>query len=461
MTILMISTMLLLVNASLIPTNDLPKADQEEGTDPRGLEKRVVFSWMKSLMRTKGNTNDVHTSNAHLEIPASVIVDPNVVQQKVSDIFKNLKYSVSFGETFAIAIKEGASVKHAEQLAYRFHDPSKDQFSQLDNWLKMKDSQAKEGIKEKLWLNPHHRELLAWKGGFEPTQDNLVKALDAKNADVLKYFLAREPNLKVPENYLNEPLNPDILKILKENNKAEENLVLNSNSNSKNSKPENSEFTRTNSEESREQTISQNSPSGKHSKVGGSSQKLARNEPEILKENDKAEENLPLDSNSNSKNSKPENSEFTRTNSEESREQTISQNSPSGKHSKVGGSSQKLARARIVFGLLGASIIFGFISLVIAIVANRHVGRVKSSEYERIMLRQGEFTKTKGGSTIPSVTGIDSSSDMETLTGETASVTSAAAILKDYDTGITYYLDPETGYYYYYDEASKSYQWYS
>ena len=86
----------------------------------------------------------------------------------------------------------------------------------------------------------------------------------------------------------------------------------------------------------------------------------------------------------------------------------------------------------------------------------------------------GEFTRTKDGSTAGSfpstTTGIDTSADM-TSTGvkdtqngnfgsETASTTSAAAIIKDSDTGITYYHDPETGYYYYYDDASKQYKWY-
>ena len=118
---------------------------------------------------------------------------------------------LTFKEAVKIASEKGASI----DWAYQYHDPSKDNYAIVKEWLKMKDLKGKDELKEKMMLNPTLRKLFEWTGGLDATQQNLRDAVVSGNLDIVKYLIA--VRVKATGEHLMSALSnrtPDIVKYL-------------------------------------------------------------------------------------------------------------------------------------------------------------------------------------------------------------------------------------------------------
>ena len=211
MKLLIVSTMLLLLNAIPLLKVDGQETVQKSDSYTPGLQKRFIGRWMRSLYPTTSNpTNSYtnygeHITNARSENQRLVSLGPlendfkvknakgDLIQMRFpSDIQLQIleHLSLSFEDAVEIALEKGASIDWAFNWAYRYHDPSKDGYSIIQEWMKMGESPAKDGWKDNMLLNPTLKKLFAWKGGLIPTRINLRSAAEEGNLDIVKYLIA-------------------------------------------------------------------------------------------------------------------------------------------------------------------------------------------------------------------------------------------------------------------------------
>ena len=166
---------------------------------------------------------DPLANNAH-SIPLANTKKQGVRQSNLmqfpSDNPPTKHLSISFNDALEIAKQRGLSAMKAVLWAYRFHDPSKDKYSLLNEWLKMNDSPDKKEFKNKMLLNPTLGKILDWEGGFDLTHYNMKNAITERDLDMAKLLIAMgyEPILYdlIRTIILGEP---DIFKILIEDGK--------------------------------------------------------------------------------------------------------------------------------------------------------------------------------------------------------------------------------------------------
>ena len=190
MKLLIVSAILVLLNASPLPTNnDLPETGQKAGTFGR---------WMNFRFRSRNQiTARSHSSTPPSEHQPLVALGPledddALIQFLPSDIqLQILEYisTIPFGleESVEIASRKGLPADKAYQWAIINHDPTKDEYSIVQEWLEMEESSDKDELMEQMMQNPTLKKVL----GVAPTYENVFRAVLEGNIDNFKYWIVR------------------------------------------------------------------------------------------------------------------------------------------------------------------------------------------------------------------------------------------------------------------------------